>query len=104
LTTFCGPAANFENVVTYFHKEIKMTTGTAAEARRLLANAHAKWFSAENSNGNFDLNHVLTETGTIGKNDTVQELAVDGTTLCILLESGELLELDAYGNVVRGQK
>lgn len=80
------------------------TVQTAAQRRQILANAHAKWMAQDSVIPSLILEKTLMEVGTISEDDFVVEVGTDGaTTIQILLDTGERLELDAYGNVLRGQ-
>lgn len=75
-----------------------MTTLTAANKRRILANAHARYFSAAGQWMEEDLK--LGQA--IAQNDSVVAITRDSTTLIITTALGETFELDAYGNTIRG--
>lgn len=80
------------------------TIQTAAQRRQLLANAHARWMAQDDVIPSLILEKTLMEIGVLSEDDFAVEVGTDGTTtIQILLDSGERLELDAYGNVIRGQ-
>lgn len=76
-----------------------MTTVTAGQRRRILANAHARYFSAAGQGFEAD----LKLGGAIAQNDSVVTIARDSTTLIVTTVLGEHFELDAYGNTLRGE-
>jgi hypothetical protein len=81
-----------------------MTTVTAAQTRAILANAHATYHAGHpDINATSKLVQALKQTNMINATDSVWDIQNDGTTLLIILQSREMLELDAYGNILRGQ-
>ncbi len=84
-----------------------MTTSNAQGRRLILANAHAAWFAtADKKAAKLALKAALVETNIIERTDHIA-VRMDSTTIEILVEvDGDLLEvlsLDAYGNIIRGQ-
>ena len=79
-----------------------MPTDTAAQRRAILANAHAKFFNRSNIEAGNSLMAKLKEFGIIDAEDNYLFIQKDGTTIVLILEMGERLELDAYGNTLRG--
>lgn len=87
-----------------------MTTTTAAGNRRILANAHAAWI-ATRMNPKVDAIHnlkqALVQAGFAESTDWVKDVRMEGTTIVIVIdfdEGVELIELDAYGNTLRGKE
>lgn len=87
-----------------------MTTLTAAQSRTILANAHAAWI-ATSKNPKIDATHnlkqALVQTGFAESKDWVKDVRTEGTTIVIVIdfdEGVELIELDAYGNTLRGKE
>ena len=85
-----------------------MTTLTAAQTRALLANAHAKWI-ATSKNSSIDAVHnlkqTLVQTNHMESHDVITDVRMDGTSICITIDADdfvEAIELDAYGNTLRG--
>lgn len=84
------------------------TTQTAASRRAILANAHAKWI-ATSKNSAIDAVHnlkqSLVQVDQIELTNTITDVRMDGTTICITVDCDdfvELMELDAYGNIISG--
>lgn len=85
------------------------TVQTAAQRRTILANAHAAWH-ATRMNPAIDAVHNLkqafVQTDMIASHDFIADIRLDGTSIQILVDCDdwrEVLELDAYGNVTKGQ-
>lgn len=84
---------------------------TAAQRRAILANAHAAWFNSSNKihdrmQYTKDIKAALVETNMIALTDEIVDVRLEGTTVCVFLDCDdwrEVLELDAYGNVLKGQ-
>ena len=83
-----------------------MTTMTAAQRRAILAYAYTLWRASENSvAARNTLAQALKQTDMIAITDTVTEVWLDGTTISIFIdcdEFEEVIELDAYGNTLKG--
>ncbi len=83
-----------------------MTTLTAAQRRAILANAHATYLASHHPvAATANLGQALKQTDMIGVADTVTEVQLDGTTVRVFVDCDdwiEVLELNAYGNVLRG--
>lgn len=83
-------------------------TLTAAQRRRILANAHAAWHATRMNpavDAVHNLRHALVQTDTIASFVTIADVHLEGTTICVRIDCGdynEHLELDAYGNILRG--
>jgi hypothetical protein len=82
------------------------TRFNAMKTRARLANAHADWYGTANRDeADIALEAVLISTGVIQADQIVDAIHKEGTTLCIdvLTETDvEVIEIDAYGNVIRG--
>lgn len=88
-----------------------MTTLTAQERRVILANAHAKWIATRmdpNVDAVHNLKLALLEANLVQLTDSIEDVRNHGTTIVITVytdgegEFNEMLELDAYGNFIRG--
>ena len=84
------------------------TLNTAANRRRILANAHAAWI-ATSKNPKVDAIHnlkqALVQTDYIASHDMITDVRMEGTTVCIFIDCDDFkegIELDAYGNTLRG--
>ena len=75
------------------------TLNTAANRRRILANAHARYFSAAGQGMEED----LKLGGSMVKEDSVTTIVREGTTLIITTAHGLHFTLDAYGNTAHGE-
>jgi hypothetical protein len=84
-----------------------MTTvpSTAAQRRAILANAHAAYMAtADKGAAKVALYNVLVEGDHIASTDQIM-VRMNGTTIEILVDADdfvECLELDAYGNTLKG--
>ena len=80
------------------------TSTTAAQRRAILANAHAKYFSSHRAIVDSQaVAKALVDANLIALTDRIVDIMFDNTSLLITIdESFEVLELDAYGNVLRG--
>jgi hypothetical protein len=80
------------------------TPTSAAERRAILANAHAKYFASRRTgNDSLDVAHALTRANVISSTDRIVDIVFDGTTLVVTIDPElDVLEIDAYGNVLRG--
>lgn len=82
------------------------TLNTAANRRRILANAHAAYYSATPKYPNeriAAMEEALKEVGRIDKDAEVCDITKDSTTLLITLyNSFQVISLDAYGNTMMG--
>lgn len=95
-------------------KEFRMTTETTASAnRRILANAHAAWLAATPKKDKAKANALQTAlraAGAIAETDQLFDVYQDSTTtLCIRIDvldadDFDVIELDAYGNTLRGKE
>lgn len=99
-------------------KEFRMTTETTAAAnRRILANAHATWLATakpttrKETRAKCDaLETALRAAGAIAETDQLFDVYQDSTTtLCIRIDvldadDFDVIELDAYGNTLRGKE
>ena len=85
-------------------KEVTADKAGLNPRRALLANAHASYLSASPHLSFHELELTLHATGTIAETDNLVTVSLDSTTILVELQTGELLELDAYGNVIRGAK
>lgn len=84
-----------------------MTTALSAPQRRaILANAHAKYFNSHhNGDAALALFNTLISTNTVDAQQHLADVQMDSTTIVITVNNEHLretLELDAYGNVLRG--
>lgn len=78
-----------------------MTTVTAQQRRAILANAHAAYFGSKRTQQDAsNLQIALTQNQIITK--PITSVHMDSTSIVIVL-SDETLELDAYGNILRGE-
>jgi hypothetical protein len=79
---------------------------TASQRRAILANAHAKYFNSHrNTDDVLAVARALTETNYISSTDRITSIEMDSTTLCVRIdydETLEAIEIDAYGNVLKG--
>lgn len=92
------------------------TVTTAAQRRAILANAHAAYLATgkpttrKERNAKYDvLEDALRASNAITKTDQLYDVYQDGTTLCIRIavldaDDFDVIELDAYGNTLRGQE
>lgn len=81
---------------------------TAANRRKALANAHAAWM-ATSKNPNVDAVHnlkqALLQQGFVDATDILEDVSMDGTSIVMRIdfdEGFEVIELDAYGNILQG--
>ena len=84
-----------------------MTTLTAAQRRRILANAHARYFNSRRSgNDAVALAKAFKEANCMGQGDLVVDVQMDNTTIVVTIDTDDnfrvTVELDAYGNTLRG--
>lgn len=86
------------------------TTLTAQQGRTILANAHAAYL-ATRMNPKVDALHnlkqALVQVDFIASHDFIKDVRLEGTTIWILIDADdfeEALELDAYGNTLRGKE
>lgn len=86
-----------------------MTTVMAASQRRtILANAHAAWHATRMTPA-FDAVHnlkqSLVQANYMASHDIIADVHLDGTTICIRIDADDFfenVEIDAYGNILRG--
>lgn len=84
-----------------------MTTiaSTASQRRAALANAHAAWFATSHkATANIALHAALVKANHIESVDQITT-RLNGTTIEILVDADdfkECIELDAYGNTLKG--
>ena len=83
------------------------TLNTAANRRRILANAHARYFNSRRSgNDAVTLAKAFKEANCMGQGDLVVDVQMDNTTIVVTIDTDdnfrETVELDAYGNTLRG--
>jgi hypothetical protein len=85
-----------------------MTTLTAAQRRAILANAHAAFLNATPGypiERNAALNDALLTTGFVERTDNLCNFRLEGTTVCVTVDADDFqegIELDAYGNILKG--
>lgn len=92
--------------MTTVNSPSKATSGPTAAARRAaLANAHAAWFATPNRPAaDIALHAALVTANYIESVDQITT-RLNGTTIEILVDADEFLEvieLDAYGNTLKG--
>ena len=91
-----------------FKAAITMTTTlTAQQSRTILANAHAAWIATADKKDTNPLRRALVAAGYIETTDLLEEVWMEGTTICIRVDADgffETIELDAYGNTLRGKE
>lgn len=81
---------------------------TASERRQALANAHAAWIATSKNpaiDAVHNLKQALLQQGFVDATDILEDVTMDGTTICIRIdfdEGFEVLEIDAYGNTMQG--
>ena len=81
---------------------------TAADRRQALANAHAAWIATSKNpaiDAVHNLKQVLVQQGFADSTNILEDVTMDGTTICIRIdfdEGFEVLEIDAYGNTMQG--
>ena len=84
------------------------TKTTAAERRAILANAHAAWIATSKDpkvDAIHNLKQALVQTDYIASHDIITDVRLEGTTVCIFIDCDDFkegIELDAYGNTLRG--
>lgn len=84
------------------------TLNTAANRRRILANAHAAWIATSKDpkvDATHNLKQALVQTNYIASHDMITDVRMEGTTVCIFIDCDDFkegIELDAYGNTLRG--
>lgn len=89
-----------------------MTTVTnptsAAQRRAILANAHAAYMATRKNpkvDAVHNLKQALMQTGNAQITDWVKDVRLEGTTIVAVIDmatSVEVIELDAYGNTMKG--
>lgn len=85
------------------------TVQTAAQRRAILANAHAAWHATRMNpaiDAVHNLKQALVQADMIASHDFIADVRLEGTSIQILVDCDnwrEVLELDAYGNVLKGQ-
>jgi hypothetical protein len=81
-------------------------TTNAAQRRAILANAHAKYFASHRTgDDSLAVARALTAANVISSTDRIVEITFEGTTLVVHIDYDkelEAIEIDAYGNTVRG--
>jgi hypothetical protein len=96
---YCNAAAT--------EKGSKMTTVQAAQRRAILANVHAKYFSSRRTgDDSLAVACALTAANVISSTDRIVDITFEGTTLVVHIDYDktlEAIELDAYGNILRGE-
>lgn len=80
---------------------------TAAQRRAMLANAHARYFNSRRSGDDaVALAKAFKEANCMGQGDLVVDVQMDNTTIVVTIDTDdnfrETVELDAYGNTLRG--
>lgn len=80
------------------------TKTTAAQRRAILANAHAKYFASRSSTTDIAaLQKALVDANLIALTDSVINTTWDGTLLLVTIDiEFDVIEIDAYGNTLRG--
>lgn len=82
------------------------TVQTAAQRRAILANAHAKYFSSRRTgDDSLAVARALTAANVISSTDRIVDITFEGTTLVVHIDYDktlEAIELDAYGNLLKG--
>lgn len=78
-----------------------LTTLSASGLRRTLANAHAAFLAKSNALPCLALEEVLRATRVVTEEAFLVNVTMAGTTICCQFED-EVIELDAYGNFLRG--
>ena len=82
------------------------TAQTSAQRRAILANAHAKYFNSRRTgDDSLAVSHALTRANVISGTDRIVEITFESTTLVVRIDHDkafEAIELDAYGNILRG--
>ena len=84
-----------------------MTTVHASQRRTILANAHAAWHATANKKDTNPIRRALVAAGYIESTDLLEEVWMEGTTICVRVDADgffETIEIDAYGNTLRGQE
>ena len=79
-----------------------MTTNTAATNRAILANAHAAWHASRGTHSACQALFTAMHKGGVDFPTDFAEVQMEGTTIQVHVED-EIIELDAYGNILRGQ-
>ena len=84
------------------------TLNTAANRRRIRANAHAAWIATSKDpkvDATHNLKQALVQTNYIASHNMITDVRMEGTTVCIFINCNdfkEAIELDAYGNTSKG--
>jgi hypothetical protein len=80
-------------------------TLTASQRRTILANAHATFLgdTRQRAERYKALLTALHFASAIAPEETISAAQLEGTTLCVRIQpSQDLMEIDAYGNTLRG--
>lgn len=79
---------------------------TAAQRRAQLANAHAQYFNShKNGDAALALFNALTLNNVVDAGCHLADVQMDSTTIVVTVDTEtfrETVELDAYGNTIRG--